>query len=61
MGTENIIKLFKDSSNEASKFATKKWYFIDSQTAKAKHDQFNSVKFETETIKLFVIILIHLF
>ena len=35
-----------------SKFATKKWYVIDSQTAKGKYNQNNSIKFETETFKL---------
>ena len=28
-----------------------KWYFIDSQTAKDKYNQSNSIKFETESIK----------
>ena len=27
------------------------WYVIDSQTAKGKHKQGNTIKFETETIK----------
>ena len=27
-----------------------KWYFIDSQTEKAKYNQNNSIKFEIETI-----------
>ena len=39
-----------DSSYEESKFATKKWYVIDSQTAKGKYNQNNSIKFETESI-----------
>ena len=29
----------------------KKWYVIDSQTAKDKYNQKNSIKFETESIK----------
>ena len=29
----------------------KKWYVIDSQTAKGKYDQSNSIKFKTEGIK----------
>ena len=29
----------------------KKWYVIDSQTAKDKYNRNNSIKFETETIK----------
>ena len=41
--------MFDDS--EESKFATKKWYVIDNQTAEGKHNQNNSIKFEAETIK----------
>ena len=29
----------------------KKWHIIDSQTAKRKYNQNNSLKFETESIK----------
>ena len=29
----------------------KKWYVIDSQTAKGKYNQSNSIKFESEIIK----------
>ena len=36
---------------QESKFAIKKWYVIDSQTAKGKYNQNSSVKFETESIK----------
>ena len=51
METQRIIKLLNDSSNEESKFATKKWYVIDSQTTKGKYKQGDVIKFETETIK----------
>ena len=51
MGTQNIINLLNDLSNEESKFAKKKWYVIDSQTAKDKYNQSNSIKSETESIK----------
>ena len=51
METQNIINLLNDSSNEESKFATKKWYVIDSQTTKGKYKQGDTIKFETETIK----------
>ena len=51
METQNIINLLNDSSNEESKFATKKWYLIDSQTTKGKYKQGNPIQFETETIK----------
>ena len=40
-----------DSSNEESKFPTKKWYVIDNQTAKDKYSQNNSLKFDTERVK----------
>ena len=50
METQKIINLLDDS--EESKFATKRWYVIDSQTAKGKYNQNNSIKSEAETIKL---------
>ena len=43
--------MLNDSSNEESKFATKKWYIIDIQTTKGKYKQGDPIKFETETIK----------
>ena len=52
METQKVTNLLNDLRNEESKFATKKWYFIDSQTAKGKYNQNNSIKFETESIKL---------
>ena len=51
METQKIINFLNNSSNEESKFATKKWYVMDSQTAKDKYNQNNSIKFETESIK----------
>ena len=51
METQKTINLLNDSSNEESKFATKKWYVIDSQTTKGKFKQGHTIKFETETIK----------
>ena len=51
METQKIINLLNDSSNEESKFATKKWYVIDSQTTKGKYKQGDTIKFETKTIK----------
>ena len=49
--TQKIINLLNDSSNEESKFATKKWYVTDSQTATGKYNRNDSIKFETESIK----------
>ena len=51
MKTKKIINLLNYSSNEESKFATKKWYVIDSQITKGKYKQGDTIKFETETIK----------
>ena len=51
METQKIINLLNDSSNEESKFATKKWYVIDIQTTNGKYKQCDTIKFETETIK----------
>ena len=56
MEKQKIINLLNDSSNEESKFATKKSYdiwqnVIDSQTTKGKYKQGDVIKFETETIK----------
>ena len=51
METKKVINLLSDSSNKESKFATKKWYVIDSQTAEDKYNPNNSIKFETESIK----------
>ena len=31
MKTQKIVNLLNDSNNENSKFATKKWYIIDSE------------------------------
>ena len=50
METQKIINLLNDSSNEESKFATKN-DVTDSQTAKDRYNQNNSVKFEIESIK----------
>ena len=44
MKTKDCKKIV-DSSNEESKFATKKWYVIVSQTAKSKYNQNNYITF----------------
>ena len=51
MKMQNIINLLSDSSDKESKFATKKWYVIDSQTAKGKYNPNICIRFEMETIK----------
>ena len=51
METQKLINLLNDSSNGESKFATKKWFDVDTQTAKGKYKQGNTIKFKTETVK----------
>ena len=51
MGTQKIINLLNDSSNEETKFTSKKWYVIDSEATKGKYKQGDTIKFETGTIK----------
>ena len=51
METQKIITLLNDSSNEEYRFATKKQYVIDNQTAKDNYNNNNSIRFETEIIK----------
>ena len=51
MEIQKIINLLNVSSNEESKFATKKWFVIDGQTTKGKYKLGDTIKFETETIK----------
>ena len=51
METQKIINSLNDSSSEESKFGTKTWYVIDSQTTKDKYNQNNSIKFDTESVK----------
>ena len=45
METQKLIGLLNDSSNEESKFATKMWYVIDSQTTKGKYKQGDTIEF----------------
>ena len=54
--------MLNDSSNEESKFATKQWYVIDSQTAEGKYDQNNSINLWQKVLnQAFAIILMRLF
>ena len=43
METQKIMNLLNDSINEKTKFTTKKWYVIDSQTRKGKYKQIKSL------------------
>ena len=60
MKTQNI-NLLNDSSNEESEFATKKWYVIDSETAKGEYNQKKLNLRQKVLSQVFVIIMIHLF
>ena len=43
METQKTINFLNDSNNEESQFAAKKWYVIDSQTAKDKYNKIYSI------------------
>ena len=62
MKTEKIINLLNDASNKEFKFATKKWYVIDSQTTKGKYKQGTLLNLKEKLlIQVFASILMHLF
>ena len=48
METQNILNLLNDSNNENSKFATKRWYIIDSE-AKGNYLPDDEIKFLTSS------------
>ena len=50
MQTQKIVNLLNSSENEYSKFATKKWYLIDSET-KGNCSHKNPIKFFTSSIE----------
>ena len=50
METQKIVNLLNDSNNENSKFATKKWYIIDSE-AKGNYLPDNEIKFLTSSLE----------
>ena len=54
MKTQKIVNLLKDTDNESSKFATRKWYVMNNQnnTEYGEGNENNSSnKFETRVIK----------
>ena len=57
METQDIVNLLNGSNNENSRFATKKWYVIDSES-KINYSTDEETKFLTRPI---VIILMHIF
>ena len=50
METQKIINLLNGSDNENSKFATKKWYIIDSES-NGNYSHHNPIKFLTKSIE----------
>ena len=50
METQKIVNLLNGSDNENSKFATKKWYVIDSES-KGKYSHHDPIKFLTKSIE----------
>ena len=50
METQKIVNLLNDSNNENSKFATKKWYVIDSES-NGNYSHHNPIKFLTKSIE----------
>ena len=61
METQKIVNLLNNSENEYSKFATKKWYVIDSES-KGSYSQHNPINILTKSIESsLVVILMHIF
>ena len=50
METQKIVNILNDPNNETSKFATKKWYVIDSET-KGNYLPDNEVKFLASSLE----------
>ena len=50
METQKIVNLLNNTENEYSKFATKKWYIIDSES-KGNYSHENPIKFLTNSIE----------
>ena len=50
METKKIVDLLNDTDNENPKFATKKWYVIDSES-KSVYSHENEIKFLTNSLE----------
>ena len=50
METQKIVNLLNSSENEYSKFATKKWYVIDSES-KGVYSHHDPIKFLTKSVE----------
>ena len=53
METQNISNLLNTSENEFSKFATRKWYVIESES-KGKYLHHKSIRFLTKSIESYL-------
>ena len=54
METQKIVNLLNDSTNEFSRFATRKWYIINDQTNGQYgrgNENDSTIKFQTKVIK----------
>ena len=61
METQKIVNLLNSSDNDYSKFATIKWYVIDSET-KGSYSHHDPIKFLVGSLESsLVIILVHMF
>ena len=56
---QKIVNLLNSSENEYSKFATKGWYIIDSESKGSRSHRKPIVSYKVN--KVFVIILMHIF
>ena len=50
METQKIVNLLNDTGNENSKFTTKKWYVINSES-KGNYSDENEIKFLTTSLE----------
>ena len=50
MKTQKIVNLLNGSDNDNSKFATKKWYIIDSES-NSNYSHHNPIKFLTSSLE----------
>ena len=50
METQKIVNLLNDTDNENTKFASRKWYVIDSET-KGNYSDENEIKFLTSSLE----------
>ena len=50
METQKVVNLVNGSANENSKFTTKKWYAVDSES-KGNYSYENTIKFLTNSLE----------